>query len=301
MLKKIKKIIKHPKIILIYLLETKLSRILSDKFFLKLKYKLMMGKRLNLKNPITFNEKLQWLKLYDRKQKYTNMVDKYEAKKYVANIIGKEYIIPTLGIWEKFEDIDFEKLPNKFVLKCTHDSGGIIICNDKSKIDIKKAKIKIEKCMKRKYYYVHREWPYKNVKPRIIAEKYMANEIQQDLIDYKFFCFNGEPEYMYVSEGMSDHKTAKMGFVDMNYEPTNFYRSDYKTFEEFPEKPSNFNKMVELAKILSRDTYFLRVDFYEINKKIYFSELTFYPNAGYIPFVPIEYDKILGDMINLNN
>lgn len=299
MLKKLKKVIKKPEIILIYLLETKISRILSDKFFVKLKYRLMMKKKLNLDNPITFNEKLQWLKLYDRKDVYTDMVDKYEAKKYVSNIIGKEYIIPTLGVWNKFEDIDFQKLPKEFVLKCTHDSGGIIICKNKDEFNIKEAKNKIEKCMKRRYYYIHREWPYKNVKPRIIAEKYMANEEQPELIDYKFFCFNGKPEFIYVSEGMSNHKTAKISFADMNYEPTKFYRSDYKTFEILPEKPMHFNKMKELAQTLSSNSAFLRVDFYEINKKIYFSELTFYPNAGYIPFVPNEYDKILGEMMDL--
>lgn len=171
----IKEIIKNPKTI-IYILNNKKIITLPDKAFIKLKYKDKFGKKINLNNPQTFNEKLQWLKLYDRNPEYTKMVDKYEVKKYVASIIGEEYIIPTLGVWNKFEDIDFNKLPDQFVLKCTHDSGGLVICKDKSKLDINEAKKKIEKSLKINYYYLSREWPYKNVKPQIIAEKYMVDE-----------------------------------------------------------------------------------------------------------------------------
>lgn len=273
---------------------------LSDKAFIKIVFKFRTGKKINLDNPQTFNEKLQWLKLHDRNSQYIKMVDKFEAKKYVAEIIGEEYIIPTLGIWDKFDDINFEELPNQFVLKCTHDSGGLVICKHKEKLDIKSARKKINKSLKRNYYYRGREWPYKNVKPRIIAEKYMATSEQKELIDYKFFCFNGIPKYLYVSEGLSNHATAKMSFADMEYKKAEFYRRDYKPFEQLPSKPKSFEKMKELAKVLSNDTCFLRVDFYEIEGKIYFGELTFCPCSGFIPFKPEEYDKILGDMLKLS-
>lgn len=276
-----------------------IKKYIPDKIFLKYLYYKRMDKKIDLTCPQTFNEKLQWLKLYDRSPEYTKMVDKHEAKKYVADVIGEEYIIPTLGVWNKFEDIDFNQLPNQFVLKCTHDSGGLVICKDKANLNIKEAKKKINKSLKRNYYYSGREWPYKNVKPRIIAEKYMATAEQKELIDYKFFCFNGKPNFLYISEGLSNHATARMSFANMNYEKTEFYRRDYKPFELLPQKPINFNKMKEFAENLSKDIPFLRVDFYEIEGKIYFGELTFFPCSGYIPFEPEEWDKKLGDMLEL--
>lgn len=274
---------------------------MSDKAYLKLRYNCIMGKKLNLDNPVTYNEKLQWLKLYDRKPEYTKMVDKYEAKKYVADIIGEEYIIPTLGVWDNVNDIDFDTLPNQFVLKCTHDSGGLVICKDKSELDIENAKNTLNHFLNRNFYNVHREWPYKDVQPRIIAEKYMEDESGKDLKDYKFFCFNGEPKLLYISEGLSDHSTAKISFADMDYNIAEFKRNDFKPFDELPKKPINFEKMKELAKVLSKDRAFIRVDFYEINKKIFFGELTFFPCSGYLPFDPEKYDKVLGDWITLPN
>jgi len=175
MLNKIKKVLKNPWYLVITFAGRGWLNFLSDKMYLKLIYRAKLGKKLDLKNPKTFNEKLQWLKLYNRKPEYTKMVDKYEVKKYVADLIGEEYVIPTLGVWEKFDDIDFDSLPNQFVLKCTHDSGGLVICKDKSKLDIASAKSKIENSLKRNYYKYGREWPYKNVKPRIIAEKFMID------------------------------------------------------------------------------------------------------------------------------
>lgn len=274
---------------------------MSDETYLKLRYNCIMGKKLNLDNPVTYNEKLQWLKLYDRKPEYTKMVDKYEAKKYVADIIGEEYIIPTLGVWDSVDDIDFDALPNQFVLKCTHDSGGLVICKDKSKLDIENAKNTLNHFLNRNFYNVHREWPYKDVKPRIIAEKYMEDEAGKELKDYKFFCFNGEPKLLYISEGLSDHSTAKISFANMDYNISEFKRNDFKSFDELPKKPVNFEKMKELAKVLSKDRAFIRVDFYEINKKIFFGELTFFPCSGYLPFDPEKYDKVLGDWITLPN
>ena len=194
---KIVKYIKRPSNILLYLMNKNFFKWIPDEKYITIKYKLEMNQKLNLKEPKTFNEKLQWLKLYDRKPEYTKMVDKYEAKKYVADIIGEEYIIPTLGVWDKFEDIDFTKLPNQFVLKPTHASGNVFICKNKDEIDYKKLKKTVQKWLKRNYYLVHREWPYKNVKPRIIAEEYMEDQIGE-LIDYKVYAFNGQCDYVMV-------------------------------------------------------------------------------------------------------
>ena len=272
---------------------------LSDESFLKVVFRFRMGKKIDLDNPKTFNEKLQWLKLYDRKPEYTKMVDKYEAKSYVANIIGEEYVIPTIGVYDKFSDIDFNSLPNQFVIKCTHDSGGVVICRDKSKLDIKKVNKRINKSLKRNYYYGGREWAYKDIKPQIIVEPYLENEKGKGLVDYKFFCFNSEPRYLYVSEGLENHSTASISFLDMDFKRAKFKRKDYKEFNTLPKKPVNFEKMKELARVLSKGKTFLRVDFYEVNNKIFFSELTFYPCSGFIPFEPEEYDKIIGDMLIL--
>ncbi len=277
------------------------SRILNDKVYLKIKFFIKMKKKLNLKNPQTFNEKLQWLKLYDRRNVFTKMVDKYDAKKYVADIIGKEYIIPTIDIYDCFEEIDFDKLPNQFVIKCTHDSCGLVIVRDKKKINIEDIKTKIEKSLKYNYYYSNREWPYKNVKPRIIIEKYMQDRDLKELRDYKFYCFNGHPKYLYVSEGLENHATAKIEFFDMNFKSAPFGRNDFKKFDKKPEKPKQFEKMQELAKILSSGVPFLRVDFYEINGKIYFGELTFSPCGGFMHFEPEEWDYKLGQMIDLHS
>ncbi len=276
-----------------------LYNFINDEKFLKKKYYLRTGKELDLDSPRTFNEKLQWLKLYDRKDIYTTMVDKCEAKKYVANIIGEEYIIPTIGIYNKFDEIDFNKLPNQFVIKCTHDSGGLVICKDRTKLDIDEVKKKINKCLKKNYYYSGREWPYKNVKPRIIIEKYIEDKNSKTMRDYKFFCFNGKPEIMYLSEGLEDHKTARMSFYDMNMKLSDCRRSDYEPLDYVPKKPKNFEKMKKFSAILSKNIPHLRVDWYEINGKLYFGELTFTTCAGMIPFADDKWDKKLGDMIDL--
>lgn len=274
-------------------------KLLPDKIYLKLKYRFKLGKKLNLSNPKTFNEKLQWLKLYDRKDIYTTMVDKYEAKKYVASIIGDEYIIPTIGIYNSFDEIDFDKLPKQFVIKCTHDSGGLVIVKDKSKLDIKSAKKKINQCLKNNYYYSGREWPYKNVNPRIIIEEYIEDNKSNTMRDYKFFCFNGTPKIMYISEGLEDHSTASMSFYDMNFKITSCKRKDFKLLNYTPKKPKGFEKMKELASTLSKNTPHLRVDFYEINGHIYFGELTFSTCSGFIPFEDEKWDYKLGNMLEL--
>lgn len=426
---------------------------MSDAIYLKLIYQLKMGKKLNLRNPKTFNEKLQWLKIHDRNPLYTTMVDKFEAKKYVADIIGEEHIIPTLGVWDSFDDIDFDVLPKQFVLKCTHDSGGLVICRDKAKLDKNTARMKIERSMKHNYFWMGREWPYKNVKPRIIAEKYMENAATKELRDYKFFCFdgmakcmkrdfdrfvehhanyynnngnllkfgeaicspvydadvslpetfpqmkefveklnaekpflradfydvegnvyfgeltfypatglgqftseerdmklgkwlpvpgnsggyvlglndciirftrngrendkitlaktigltdykfycfNGKPRYLYISKGLENHETACISFLTLDWKLAEFGRSDYRPFETLPEKPKNYDKMLKICGMLAEKAgAFLRVDLYEINEKIYFSELTFSPCSGLMPFQPVEWDEQLGSFLDL--
>ncbi|MBR3138438.1 glycosyl transferase [Candidatus Saccharibacteria bacterium] len=273
--------------------------LVSDEKYIKNEWKLNMDYPLDLASPKTFNEKLQWLKLHDRKDIYTTMVDKFQAKKYVADIIGEEYIIPTLGVYDRFDDINFDNLPNKFVIKCTHDSGGLVICRDKTKLDIFSTKKIIERNLKRNYYYCGREWPYKNVKPRIIVERYLEDVSSKTMRDYKFFCFNGEPKIMYLSEGLEDHRTARMSFYDMNMDLVDCRRSDYKPLGYKPKQPINFKKMKKFSAMLSEDIPHVRVDWYEVNGKLYFGELTFTTRSGFIPFSNKEWDDRLGDMIEL--
>lgn len=288
----------EPKKIILYLMNKNYLSFIPDETFLKMKYKLMMGTKLDLENPKTFNEKLQWLKLHDRNPEYTKMVDKYEAKEYVANIIGKEYIIPTLGVWDKFDDIDFDALPNEFVLKPTHTSGNVFICKDKSKIDYKKLKKQVNKWLKRDYYRIHREWPYKNVKPRIIAEKYMENSNDEELKDYKLMCFNGKVKFAFICTDRYSEDGLKVTFFDLNWHKLPFERH-YPSSNKYIEEPKNYELMKILAEELSQDIPFVRVDFYEINGKIYFGELTFYPGAGFEEFNPEIWDQKIGDMLEL--
>ena len=278
---KIVKYIKKPSNVLLYLMNKNFFKWIPDEKYIKIKYKLEMNQKLNLKEPRTFNEKLQWLKLYDRKPEYTKMVDKYEAKKYVADIIGEEYIIPTLGVWDKFEDIDFTKLPNQFVLKPTHASGNVFICKNKDEIDYKKLKKTVQKWLKRNYYLVHREWPYKNVKPRIIAEEYMEDQIGE-LIDYKVYAFNGQCDYVMVCFDRIKGKT-KFIYYDRKWNIKKEFSKDGIKYGDTIkiEKPKNLDKMFEFAEILSKNIPFIRVDFYESNGNLYFGELTFYPSAGF--------------------
>ena len=274
-----------------------LNKFLPDKIYIKKIYKEKTGKELNLKNPQTFNEKLQWLKLYDRKPKYTKMVDKYEAKEYVSKIIGKKYIIPTIGIYNSFDEIDFSKLPKQFVMKCTHDSGGIVICKDKDKLNIEEAKIKINNSLNNNYYWMWREWPYKKVKPRIIIEKYMEDKETKQLRDYKYFCFDGKAKLMFIASDRCIHKT-KFNFYDMDFNLLSF-KQHYPNDKRKIKKPKSFNKMKELAEKLSKGLPQIRVDFYEINGKVYFGELTFCHFAGIVPFEPEEWDYKLGELIKL--
>lgn len=275
------------------------KRAMPDSIYLKRQFKKIMGKKLNLNNPQTFNEKLQWLKLYDRKPIYTTMVDKYEAKKYVADIIGEEYIIPTLGVWKQFDDIDFDSLPNQFVLKTTHDSGGVVICKDKKTFDLLAAKDKLGKSLKRNYFWTNREWPYKNVKPRIIAEEYMEDTETGELRDYKFFAFDGTPRALFIATERQNAQTdTRFDFFDMDYNHLDI-RNGHPNADTIPSKPKNFEEMKRLAAVLSKGIPQIRVDFYEVNGRVYFGELTFAHWGGMMPFEPENWDKIFGDWIKL--
>ena len=277
----------------------KVVRLIPSKIWLSYLFKSKMGYPMDWKNPKTFNQKLQWLKVYDRNPLYTTMVDTYEVKKYVAEKIGEEYIIPTLGVWDNFDQIDFDVLPDQFVLKCTHDSGGLIICRDKAKLDKVAARKMFKVCLSRNPYDVSREWPYKNVKPRIIAEQYMENEATHDLRDYKFFSFDGDTKAMFIAtERASDTEETKFDFFDMDYNHLDF-RNGHPNADVLPEKPACFDEMHALANKLSKGIPQVRVDFYEVNGRVYFGEMTFFHWSGMKPFEPEKWDRIFGDWIKL--
>lgn len=272
-------------------------RFLPDEVYIQLNYFAHFKKFCNLKNPKTYNEKLNWLKLHDRNPLYTTLVDKFEVKEYVSKIIGEGYVIPTLGVWEHFDDIDFAKLPDQFVLKCTHDSEGLVIVKDKHNFDKTAAKEKLEKSLGQNFYYIGREWPYKNVKPRIIAEQYMEDHRDKELRDYKFFCFNGEPKLMYVASGRSSNHT-KFDYFDMQFNHVDLQQK-YPNSDNPLRKPDSFEDMIRLAKMLSHAFSHVRVDFYEVDGRLYFGELTFYHLSGFIPFRPSKWDDIFGEWLQL--
>lgn len=271
-------------------------RFIPDRVYIQMYYFSHFKHFADLKNPKTYNEKLNWLKLHDHNPQYIKMVDKYEVKEYVAGIIGNEYIIPTLGVWDHFDEIDFDKLPDQFVLKCTHDSEGLVICKDKSKLDKAAAKEKIEAALKLNFYYIGREWPYKDVKPRIIAEQYMENHVDGELRDYKFFCFDGNPKVMFVASDRSKDAT-KFDYYDLDFNHLEL-KQHYPNAGEV-RKPVTFDKMIELAKILSKEMPHVRVDFYEVDGKLYFGELTFYHFSGFMPFQPTKWDDVFGKWLKL--
>lgn len=271
----------------------------SDSIYLSLRYYCIFRKKLNLKNPVTFNEKLQWLKINDRKPIYTDMVDKIEAKKYVAKRIGQEHIIPTIAEYNSVDEINWDTLPNKFVIKCTHDSGGILVCKDKNNLDIEAAKRKFRKGLKKTYFNETREWPYKNCKHRLICEEYMTDESGYDLKDYKWFCFNGKVKALFIAKdrGSKDEET-KFDFYDADFNHLPI-KNGHPNANQFIEKPKGFEEMKRLAEELSKGFPHLRVDFYDINGRIYFGELTFFHWSGLMPFEPEEWDYKFGEWIDL--
>ena len=296
MMKKINKGIRNPKKILLYLLERRISRLIWDSLYLKIKYKLVTGKKLNLKNPKSFNEKIQWLKLHDRKTEYTQLVDKYEVRQYIARTIGEDYLIPLLGVFENFEEIDFNALPDQFVLKPNHTSGNVYICEDKSKLDYAELKEKMTMWLKRRYYWSHREWPYKNIKPRIICEKYMADESGIELKDYKIFCFNGEPKLIQVD--FDRHKNHKRNLYTLDWQYLNARIKCPNDPSVIIPKPERLSDMLCLAIKLSKNIPHVRVDLYSVLTKIYFGELTFYHGSGYEKFDPDSLEMKMGNWIS---
>lgn len=273
---------------------------LSDACFLKMRYRLSTGKKLNLSDPKTFNEKIQWLKIHNKNPQYTQMVDKVLVKEYVASVIGEEYIIPTLGVWDDPRDIDFNTLPNQFVLKCNHDSGGNVICKNKANLDLQKVIKKLIKTQKRNAYNAGREWPYKNVKRKILAEAYLEDAETQELRDYKFFCFNGEAKLLFIaSDRQNKGVETKFDFFDMDFVHLPIING-HPNADEPPKKPENFALMQELAGKLSEGIAHVRVDFYEVNGKVYFGELTFFHWGGFMPFEPEAWDETLGGWIDLS-
>ena len=300
--KKIILFIDNPFIIFDYLLRKNSHHIKSDELFVKLDYFFLTHKTLNLRHPQTFNEKLSWLKLHDKHPEFSNLVDKYESKKFVAKIIGQEHIIPTFGIWEHYDDIDFGKLPNQFVLKCTHDSQSTLICKNKDSFDFNHSKDVINKGLKWNFFWSTREYPYKTVKPRIIAEQFMVNGNDEELKDYKFYCFNGKAEYCQLIANRSTHET--IDFYDREWKHQDFIGlNPHATFAKMKEqKPTNYQEMLSIAdQIASKvKTPFVRIDLYNINKKIYFGEITFFPMSGVGSFRPKEWDYKLGQLIKLN-
>lgn len=258
-----------------------------------------MNYPLNLKKPTTFNEKLQWLKLYDRNPLYTKLVDKYAVKDYVASVIGREYIIPTIAVWDKVEDIDLSMLPNQFVLKTTHDSGGVCICRDKDSFDFENAKEKLDHSLHYDYYKLAAEWPYKNVYRRIMAEEYLepAPDVK-DLFDYKFFCFDGEVKFFKIDFNRQSNHRAN--YYDRDGELIPFGEEVYPPEPDKKiEIPSNLQEMIKLAERLSQGMHFCRIDLYNIKEKVYFGEITLYPAGGFGRFSPDNYDEFIGNMLTL--
>ena len=272
---------------------------MDDKKYIEKLFKASMGFPLNLDNTKTFNEKLQWLKLYNRKPEYTTMVDKYKVRDYIADKIGEEYLIPLIGVWDNSDDIGFDSLPNQFVLKCNHNSGlGMCICKDKSKLDINNVKKDLQKGLEQDYYLTGREWPYKNVPRKIIAEKYMEQEDGKDLRDYKFYCFDGKAKVVGIYQDRNTHKETTGDFFDMDFNWLDF-TFNMPNAKIKPSKPNQFDKMIEIAEILSEGIPHVRVDLYLSNNKIYFGELTFFDGSGFDKIEPIEWDYKLGGWIKL--
>jgi len=274
-----------------------IKKIIPDKLYIQRQYYRSTGEKLNLDNPVNFNQKLQWLKLYNRNKQYTKLADKYAVREYITEQIGEKYLVPLLGVWKRYEDINLDKLPKQFVLKCTHDSDSVVICKDKSTFDFISAKKKLKKCLKRNYYWAGREWVYKNIKPQIIAEQYMVDESGMELKDYKIFCFNGDPKIIQVDfDRFTNHK-RNFYSIDWQYQSLEV---NYPTCPEIKiKKPLLLDKMLELVGKLSKDIPHVRVDFYSIGEQLYFSEFTFYHGNGGEKFSPFEWNKKFGEWLIL--
>lgn len=298
-MKKIIEYLKNPYKIALFLSNHHCLNWVSDENYAKLIYRAKFGRKLDLNNPETFNEKIQWLKLYDRNPKYSDFVDKYESKNIVKDLVGEEFVVPLLGVYNSFDEIDFDALPDQFVIKTTHDSGGYVIVRDKSKLNIAEARKKIESSQKTNYYKYSREWPYNNIKPRIIVEEYIVGKNGEEMKDFKLFCFNGEFEFGFIISGRSQ-KILKMKYFDkdFNFIPVKQGGDKYILDESIP-KPKSFDKMVELTKTLTKGFPFVRMDFIEVDDRLYVGEFTLYHWGGAMPFEPDEWDHKFGEFIKL--
>lgn len=271
----------------------------NDQTFLEKAFQSKLEKELDWNVPATFNEKLQYLKLYDRRPEYTRMVDKYRVREYITEKLGAQYLIPLIGVWDDPEKIDFSTLPEQFVLKCNHNSGlGMCICKDKSKLNIRKVKAGLRKGLRQNYYLTGREWPYKNVPRRIIAEQFMQSDAG-GLTDYKIHCFNGEPKLILVCKDRFVPTGLTEDFYTPQWEHLDLRRPTHPNATEPMAKPDELDQLLEFSRILSKDIPFLRVDFYIVEGHVYFSELTFFPASGFEKFEPEEWDQTLGDWLKL--
>lgn len=272
----------------------------DDKYAIKRQWNAVMDYPLNLKNPRTFAEKLQWLKLYDRKPIYHQMVDKVDAKMFINRVLGSDYAVPTLGVYDCFEEIDWESLPQQFILKATHDSGSFFIVNDKSVVDKHKCKARLYRHWEKGYYGCHREWQYKGLKHRIVAEPLLKDEKTPYLRDFKFYCFNGEPKVFYITSDKGDSLPTRQDFFDIDGNHLDLEDAHYTNNPlHIPDLPLHLDDMVAMARKLACDTYHLRVDFYEIGDRVYVGELTFHEDAGFCSFIPDRWNYTLGDWIHL--
>lgn len=297
-LKTFTKLITNPRQLVVFLASNRCLDWIPDKPYLKMFYWGMVGKRLNLKNPKGFNEKLQWMKLYYHNPDYVQMVDKYAVKSYIAEKYPDIKLIHTLGVWNNADEIDFDGLPDQFVLKCTHDSGSVIICKDKSGFDFEKAKNDLQRALNANMYHYGREWVYKEVQPRIIAEEYVQDDDSDELKDYKFMCFDGEVKCIFVCTDRFSPEGLHVTFFDRDWNVLPFTRH-YPRKEEGVPRPTNLSKMIEYAERMSKGMPFVRIDFYSIKGEIFFGEYTFFPGCGFEEFTPDEWDYKLGDWIKL--
>lgn len=289
--------INKPRKIMTYLLKN-YGYFLPDKFYISLMFHLCLGYRLDLNNPKTFNEKIQWLKLYDRRPEYTTYVDKYAVREYLSKTIGEKYLIPLLGVWDRPEEIDFDKLPEQFVLKCNHNSGsGMCICKNKSELNLDVVRKNLLNGLSEDYYLYNREWAYKNVPKKIIAEEYMVDESRFELKDYKVMCFNGKAKYIRVC--FNRNTDLKINWYDLDWNFCDIRMVEPPDRNVRHPKPECLHEMIELSERLAKNIPFVRIDWYIVNKKLYSGEITLYPDGGFGDTEPMEYDKILGNFISL--
>lgn len=291
-------ILKRPKKIIRAAAGNGLLNFLPDALYLKIVFQAETGYKLNLKKPLTYNEKLQWIKLYDRKKEYTLYADKFEVRDYIRKTIGEDYLIPLIGVYNNVDDIDWDALPNRFVLKCTHGSGCNIICGDKSVLDIEQSKRKLHQWMKKSWYWFGREWSYRDIKPRIICEQFIEATDGKALVDYKFMCFNGEPKLIQVHRNRygSDYS---LDYYNTLWKKVDICRIDARNADKSAPKPKKIDLMMQIARTLSYDMPYARIDLYEQNNSVFFSEITLYPTSGFSTFARYEDDLELGSWIAL--